>query len=75
MVRIGELGREMGQELKMQGQLLDELDAEVDGTSTRLQAAQRKVEFVLKKAGTKGQLLIIGFLILVLVVLILLLFS
>ncbi|KAI7837582.1 hypothetical protein COHA_008595 [Chlorella ohadii] len=40
VVRIGELGKEMGQELHMQGQLLDELDTEIEGTSTRLQAAQ-----------------------------------
>lgn len=40
VVRIGELGKEMGQELHLQGQLLDELDAEIDGTSTRIQAAQ-----------------------------------
>ena len=75
VVRIGELGREMGQELQLQGALLDELDQEVEGTSTRLQAAQKKVEFVLKKAGAKGQLLIIGFLIVVLVVLVFLLLA
>lgn len=40
MVRIGELGKEMGQELHMQGQMLDELDQEIEGTSTRIAAAQ-----------------------------------
>lgn len=70
VVRIGELGKEMGQELHSQGQLLDELDQEIDGTSTRLAAAQKKVEYVLKKAGAKGQLAIIGFLILVLIILV-----
>ncbi|PSC74939.1 Syntaxin-61 [Micractinium conductrix] len=73
VVRIGELGKEMGQELHLQGQLLDELDQEIEGTSTRLQAAQKKIDYVLKKAGTKGQLAIIGFLILTLIVLIFLL--
>lgn len=53
-------------------QLLDELDAEIEGTSTRLAAAQKKVQYVLDKAGTKGQFLIILFLIVVLVVLIVL---
>lgn len=70
VVRIGELGREMGQELDSQGQLLDDLGEEMEGTQTRLAAAQRKVQYVLDKAGTKGQLLIIAFLVVVLVVLI-----
>lgn len=73
VVRIGELGKEMGQELHLQGQLLDELDTEIEGTSTRLQAAQKKIDYVLKKAGAKGQLAIIGFLILTLIILIFLL--
>lgn len=51
-------------------QLLDELDAEIEGTSTRLQAAQRKVQYVLDRAGAKGQIAIILFLIVVLVVLV-----
>ena len=51
-------------------QLLDELDVEIEGTSTRLAAAQKKVQHVIDKAGFKGQLAIIGALILLLVVLI-----
>lgn len=70
VLRIGELGRDMGQELDAQGQLLDDFGYEMQGTQTRLAAAQRKVQYVLDKAGTKGQLLIIGVLIIVLVVLI-----
>jgi SYP6 family syntaxin len=70
VVRIGELGREMGQELNSQGQLLDDLGEEMEGTQTRLAAAQKKVQYVLDRAGTKGQLLIIAFLVVVLVVLI-----
>ncbi|KAL4428706.1 hypothetical protein ABPG77_009812 [Micractinium sp. CCAP 211/92] len=73
VVRIGELGKEMGQELHLQGQLLDELDTEIEGTSTRLQAAQKKIDYVLQKAGAKGQLAIIGFLIVTLIILIFLL--
>ena len=114
----------------LQGQLLDELDTEIAGTSTRIAAAQvsrpclpgtwhvtaklaccpawqlllvvqwsraaaplaagterspaapalpalpclqKKVEYVLQKAGAKGQMAIIGFLILTLVILIVLL--
>lgn len=70
VVRIGELGREMGQELDSQGQLLDEFGEEMEVTGTRLAAAQRKVQYVLDKAGTKGQLLIILVLVVVLVILI-----
>lgn len=70
VVRIGELGKEMGQELHLQGQLLDELDTEIEGTSSRIAAAQKKIEYVLKKAGARGQIAIIGFLILVLIILI-----
>lgn len=70
VVRIGELGREMGQELDAQGQILDEFGYELEGTQTRLAAAQRKVQYVLDRAGTKGQLIIIAVLVVVLVVLI-----
>jgi syntaxin of plants SYP6 len=70
VVRIGELGREMGQELDSQGQLLDELGTEMDVTSTRLAAAHKKVQYVLDRAGSKGQLCIIIVLVVVLVVLI-----
>ena len=70
VVRIGELGREMGQELDAQGQILDDFGYELEGTQTRLAAAQRKVQYVLDRAGTKGQLIIIAVLVVVLVVLI-----
>ncbi|KAL6779709.1 SYP6 [Auxenochlorella protothecoides x Auxenochlorella symbiontica] len=72
VVRIGELGREMGQELHMQGQLLEEFDEELEGTSTRLAAAQKKIQAVLDRTGSKGQLAIIGFLLVVLVLLVVL---
>ncbi len=35
MLRIGELGKEMGQELDAQGELLDEFGYEMVGTQTR----------------------------------------
>ena len=41
--RIGEVGRAMHDELTLQGRMLEELDTDLDGTSTRLKAAQRKV--------------------------------
>lgn len=70
VVRIGELGRDMGQELDIQGQMLDDLSLEMDGTNTRLALAQKKIQHVLDKAGSRGQLFIIALLIIVLVVLI-----
>lgn len=56
-------------------QLLDEFDEELEGTSTRLAAAQKKVQAVLDRAGTKGQLAIIGFLVILLVLLVILALS
>ncbi|KAI8106794.1 hypothetical protein M9434_001448 [Picochlorum sp. BPE23] len=75
VLRIGELGREMGQELDVQGQLLDDFGYEMQGTQTRLAAAQRKVQYVLDRAGVKGQLAIIAILVVVLVVLMVLIIS
>jgi hypothetical protein len=75
VVRIGELGREMGQELGLQGQMLDELGEEMDGTHTRLAAAQKKVQYVLDRAGSKGQLCIIAALVVALVILIFLIIA
>ncbi len=71
VLRIGELGKEMGHELDAQGELLDEFGYEMMGTQTRLAAAQRKVQHVLDRAGTKGQLVIIAVLVVVMVVLLL----
>ena len=75
VVRIGQMGRQIGEELTQQGELLDELDTDIDGTTNRLAAAQKKMNHVLQKAGLKGQLAIIGILIVLLVVLLLLAFS
>ncbi len=47
----------------------------MDGTSARLQAAQKRISHVLAKAGMKGQLLIILVLIVVLAVLMMFAFS
>ena len=75
VLRIGELGKEMGQELDAQGELLDEFGYEMMGTQTRLAAAQRKVQHVLDRAGVKGQLAIIAVLVVVLVALLLMVLS
>ena len=55
--------------------MLDEFDEELDGTTTRLAAAQKKVQAVLDRAGSRGQLAIIGVLIVLLVILVILAIS
>ena len=49
--------------------MLEELEEDVDGTTTRLAAAQRKLTQVIKKSGMGGQIAIIICLIITLVVL------
>ncbi|BDA42077.1 probable Syntaxin-6 [Coccomyxa sp. Obi] len=73
--RLGGLGREIHGELESQSRMLDELDEEVETTHHRLAAAQKKMNNVLKKMGMRGQLCLIVFLIIVLVLLLALIFS
>lgn len=73
--RIGHMGLQIHDELQGQNELLEKLDEDVEGTTTRLAAAQKKINTVLQKAGLKGQLMIIGVLILLLVILIMIAFS
>jgi t-SNARE complex subunit (syntaxin) len=75
VIRIGQMGRQIGEELGQQNVMIDELDGEVDGASNRLAAAQKKMTHVLKKAGLRGQLSIIGILIVLLIILLLVAFS
>ena len=63
------MGRQIGEELGTQNQMLDELENDMDSTSNRLAAAQKKMAHVLKKAGMRGQLCIIGVLLILLVIL------
>lgn len=69
VVRLGQMGRQIGEELGTQSQMLDELDADLDSTNNRLMAAQKKMTHVLRRAGMRGQLCIIGVLLILLVVL------
>ena len=57
--RIGQVGLTIG----------EELEENVEGTNSRLAAAQRKMNAVLKKAGAKGQMAIIAVLTVLLVIL------
>ena len=67
--RIGQVGLTIGEELETQGKMLEELEENVEGTNSRLAAAQRKMNAVLKKAGAKGQMAIIAVLTVLLVIL------
>ena len=67
--RIGQVGLTIGEELETQGKMLEELEEDVEGTNSRLAAAQRKMNAVLKKAGAKGQMAIIAVLTVLLVIL------
>ena len=40
--------------------MLEELEEDVEGTNSRLAAAQRKMNQVLKKAGVKGQMIVLS---------------
>ena len=52
-----------------QGKMLDGLEDDVEGVQSRLQAAHRKMQQVLKKAGSKGQIAIIAILTVLLIIL------
>ena len=73
--RIGHMGLQINEELTSQNNLIEQLDEDVEGTSSRLAAAQKKMNSVLKKAGLKGQIMIIVFLLALLIILILIAFS
>ena len=67
--RIGRVGLTIGEELATQSKMLEDLEEDVDGVNARLQAAERKMREVLKKAGLRGQLCVIFFLSVVLFIL------
>ena len=75
VTRIGQVGLTIRDELDVQGHMLSELEQDTEETQTRLQAAQKKVDHLLRKAGLKGQFCIMIFLVVVLIILILLIFS
>lgn len=72
--RIGQVGLTIGEELATQGKMLEDLEQDVEGTNSRLAAAQRKMNQVFKKAGTKGQMIIIAILTAILIILFLIAF-
>ena len=54
VARLGQVGRTIGEELDTQ------LEEDVDGTTTRLGAAQKKLVQVIKRSGMGGQMAIVG---------------
>eukprot|EP00250_Pteridium_aquilinum_P007200 c16973_g1_i1 orf=317-1087(-) len=73
--RLGGVGLTIHDELISQDRIIDDLGHEMDNTANRLDFVQRKVAHVIKKAGAKGQIMMIVFLVILLLVLILLVFS
>lgn len=72
--RLGGVGLTIHEELMGQEKLLEELDQDMDKTSNRLDFVQRKVALAMKKAGAKGQIMMIVFLVILFMVLVLLVF-
>lgn len=73
--RLGGVGLTIHDELISQDRIIDDLGQEMDNTANRLDFVQKKVALVMKKAGAKGQIMLIVFLVILLLVLILLVFS
>ncbi|KAF7831296.1 syntaxin-61 [Senna tora] len=72
--RIGGVGLTIHEELLAQEKIMDELGAEMDSTSNRLDFVQKKVAMVMKKAGAKGQIMMILALVVLFVFLFILVF-
>ncbi|XP_010938949.1 syntaxin-61 [Elaeis guineensis] len=72
--RIGDVGLTINEELIGQERILDDVSMEVETTSNRLGFVQKKVAMVMKKAGAKGQIMMILFLIVLFIVLFVLVF-
>jgi SYP6 family syntaxin len=74
IIRIGGVGLTIHDELVGQEKILDELSMEMETTSNRLDFVQKRVAMVMKKAGAKGQIMMIAFLIVLFIVLFVLVF-
>uniref|UniRef100_A0A2P2LA36 t-SNARE coiled-coil homology domain-containing protein n=2 Tax=Rhizophora mucronata TaxID=61149 RepID=A0A2P2LA36_RHIMU len=72
--RIGGVGLTIHEELLAQEKVIDDLGMEMDSTSNRLDFIQKRVAMVMKKAGAKGQIMMILFLIVLFIILFVLVF-
>ncbi|KAG9142032.1 hypothetical protein Leryth_009370 [Lithospermum erythrorhizon] len=72
--RIGSVGLTIHDELRSQEKIIDDLGMEMESTSNRLEFVQKKVAMVMKKAGAKGQIMMICFLLALFIILFVLVF-
>ncbi|KAJ8636860.1 hypothetical protein MRB53_011127 [Persea americana] len=72
--RIGGVGLTIHEELIGQERIIDELSSDMDSTANRLDFVQKKLALVMKKAGAKGQILMIAFLVVLFIILFVLVF-
>ncbi|KAI9168681.1 hypothetical protein LWI28_000368 [Acer negundo] len=72
--RIGGVGLTIHEELIAQERIIDDLGMDMDSTSNRLDFVQKKVAMVMKKAGAKGQIMMIVFLLVLFIILFVLVF-
>ncbi|KAL5802431.1 hypothetical protein ACOSQ4_030736 [Xanthoceras sorbifolium] len=71
---LGDVGLTIHDELSSQEKIIDQLGTEMDSTSNRLDFVQKKVSMVMKKAGAKGQIMMILFLVVLFIILFVLVF-
>ncbi|BBN20050.1 syntaxin of plants SYP6 [Marchantia polymorpha subsp. ruderalis] len=72
--RMGNIGLAIHEELDSQEVLISDISRDVDTAATRLDYVQKKMETLIKKAGAKGQLVLIAVLVILLALLIMLIF-
>jgi ACT domain-containing protein len=72
--RIGGVGLTIHEELSGQERILNDLSLEMETTSNRLDFVQKRVAMVMKKAGIKGQIMLILFLVVLFIILFVLVF-
>ena len=67
VTRVGHMATSIHKELEEQSVMLEEIDAEVEDTTTLMNRSLRKIDKLLARAGEKGSLCIVLVLILVLI--------
>ena len=67
--RLGGVGLTISEELETHGRMLEELEAETDSVLGRLDAAQKRLQTLVKKAGMRGQICMIVALLILLIML------
>mmetsp|Transcript_13880 Transcript_13880/g.50559 ORF Transcript_13880/g.50559 Transcript_13880/m.50559 type:complete len:131 (+) Transcript_13880:703-1095(+) len=72
VLRLGDLGRSIGEELEQQNTMIEELEDDIDHTQGSLAAAKKKVTDLLQKNGKCqiASMIVLGGILLVLVILV-----